>query len=337
MVSSKRSVIVKAAWRYMGIRKGFTRCDLLLSLLTLAALLALLAPTACGFQESSRRASCADNLRVLGRSCRRFADANNGYLPNNQQSPYSSWNTQILPFHGEEGLHSKYRAEQDWWDDEHSNNRALGAEHVAAFQCPSAPGGDRTIAHQDNEGDVFQLAPTDYVGSAGAYVHSNAVENLFRGAMAFPGRYYGASNVTARRAVKLGEIIDGASQTLLVVEMAGKPNVWRHGMLAVDKRNPQTPELFNPGISAGNWSAPNWNHLRSYDVSGVEPFGPCGVNCSNAASIYGFHPNGANVVMVDGSVRHLGAGLPEEILVALTSVAASEILAATDYEAVSPE
>jgi hypothetical protein len=41
--------------------------------------------------------------------------------------------------------------------------------------------------------------------------------------------------------------------------------------------------------------------------------------------------------MVDGSVRHLSAGMPEEILVALTSVAASEILATTDYETASAE
>lgn len=313
------------------LQRAFTRVDALTSFLTLAMIAAFLLPATASRIESARKTTCANHLWQLARSCRSYAESNDGFLPNNQQSPYASWNTQILPHLGERALFAKYRTEFDWWDDEQTNNRSVGADRVEAFLCPEAPHGDRSIVHQDNEGDVFQMAPTDFVGSAGAYLHSNAVENLHRGALAYPGRYYGASDVTAKRAVKLAEILDGASQTLLIVEMADKPNDWRHGKLAAEKSNATAPELFNPGISAGNWSAPNWNHLRSYDVNGESPFGPCGVNCSNSASIYGFHPSGANVTFVDGSVHFLREGLPEEVLVALVSVSGSEILTKSDY------
>jgi prepilin-type processing-associated H-X9-DG protein len=313
-------------------RHALTRIDAVTGFLAFAMLAAFLISAACGLTEAARRTTCADHLRQLGRSCRAYAESRGAFLPNNQQSPFASWNTQLLPFLGEQALHARYHPECDWWDDEESSNRLVGATRLEVFLCPTAPHGHRTVAYQDSEGHAFRMAPTDFVGSAGAYLHGNAVENLFRGALAYPGRYYGGSDVTARRAVKLGEVVDGASRTLLIVEMADKPNVWRRGKLAVDNSNPTTPELFNPGIGAGNWSAPNWNHLRSYDVRGEEPFGPCGVNCSNSASIYGFHPGGANVAFVDGSVAFLRDGLPEEILVALVSISGSEILAAADFE-----
>ena len=66
-------------------------------------------------------------------------------------------------------------------------------------------------------------------------------------------------------------------------------------------------------------------------ADGKTPFGPCAVNCSNSASIYGFHPGGANVLFVDGSVRFLKAGMSQELLVALVSYAGGEVLSPDDF------
>lgn len=308
-----------------------SQADVSASLGVFVVLASLLAPAVVHSTEASRKASCADNLRRIAQGCLLYADASNTYLPNNQVSPFGSWNTQLLPLLDEAGLHDRYAFSSDWWDDAKSENRLVGGARVAAFLCPSAPHADRRVKLRDNDGVEFGAAPSDYVGSAGAYLHTNTVDNLHRGAMAYPGRVYGASGVTARRAVSLREVRDGASHTALVVEMADRPNKWRMQELVEDRLSPETAPTLNPGISSGNWSAPNWNHLRSYDPETGKAFGPCAVNCSNGASLYGFHPEGANVAFADGSARMVRSGIAQEVLIAIVSIAGGEILGSQDY------
>ncbi|MBY0456262.1 MAG: DUF1559 domain-containing protein, partial [Gemmataceae bacterium] len=235
------------------------------------------------------------------------------------QAPHASWNTEILPHIGEERLAKAYAPGADWWADGKDGNRAVAATRVPAFVCPAAPNPDRWVLTQDpdNNDKSFKAAPTDYVGSAGAYYQDNDPNNLHPGAM---------HHRTITRRIHLSDIQDGAANTLLVVEMADKPNGWRAGKLADDRADkPQGLAL------SGQWAAPNWNHLRSHTADGKESFGPCAVNCSNGAAIYGFHDGGANGLFVDGSVRFLKAGLSQEMLIALVSIAGGEVLGPNDF------
>jgi len=286
-----------------------------------AALLALAAGFAAPFVQKARaadaRAGCADRLRRVGTAARDYAAANADVLPRNTgPTPAGSWNTQLLPFLGEAKLADRYAPGRDWTD---ADNRAVAGTRVAVFVCPAAPHPDRWVLTQspDEGGAPIKAAPTDYVGSAGAYLYAVGPDNLHPGAM--------HSRTVARR-LRTADIADGAGQTLLVVEMADKPNAWRAGRLGEDRlAKAQMPAL------AGQWAAPNWNHLRSHTADGLNQFGPCAVNCSNQAGIYGFHPGGAHGLFVDGSVRFLRAGLPQEMMVALVSIAGGEVLAPTDF------
>ncbi len=274
--------------------------------------------------EQSRAAAdrerCTDNLRSIGRGALAFAEANQQLLPCNQLSaPHGSWNTQLLPFIGQEKLSHAYNPGHEWWAGGKSPNRGVAGTRVDIFQCPATPRPERRVltADPDAEGQSFPAAPTDYVGSAGAYYQDNRPQNLHAGAM---------HHRTLVKRLRVSDILDGTSQTLLVVEMADKPNSWQAGQLADDRSDkPQQPAL------SGQWAAPNWNHLRSHSSDGKEAFGPCAVNCSNAAGIYSFHSGGANVLFVDGSVRFLKAGLSQELLVALVSIAGGELLAPDDF------
>ena len=131
---------------------------------------------------------------------------------------------------------------------------------------------------------------------------------------------------TLPRPLRTADIQDGTGYTLLVVEMADKPNHWRTGKLDEDRSAKAQSTALN-----GQWAAPNWNHLRSYSADGKTVFGPCAVNCSNSASIYGFHDGGANCLFVDGSVKFLKAGMSQEMLIALVSIAGGEVLSADDF------
>lgn len=301
-------------------RRGFAAIDLLAAAALGAAVAGLALPAVQKLRAAAARARCADNLRLIGAGAKGFADANDGVLPRNRVArPTASWNTEILPFIGEGKLAKQYAPGRDWWEAGSDGNRGVAETRVPAFICPAAPHPDRWVLTRDpgNPAKSFRAAPTDYVGSAGAYYESTNQNNLHPGAM---------HHRKITRRVRLTDIQDGTSNTLLVVEMADKPNAWRAGKLAEDRSDrPQMPAL------SGQWAAPNWNHLRSHSADGTTQFGPCAVNCSNQAGIYGFHDGGANVLFVDGSVRFLKAGMSQEMLIALVSIAGGELLSPNDF------
>jgi len=301
-------------------RRGQTLVDVVVVVAAAALLLALALPALQQQRATSKHDQCQENLRRIGLGAKAFADANDQLLPHNQLSaPHGSWNTQLLPFVGQEKLAREYNPGHDWWAAASSPNRGVARTRAEVFQCPAAPRPDRLVLTMDpeNDGQSFAAAPTDYVGSAGAYYGDNQQKNLHPGAM---------HHRTLVKRLRTPDIVDGTSQTLLVVEMADKPNSWQAGKLAEDRsEKPQSTAL------SGQWAAPNWNHLRSYSADGKTPFGPCAVNCSNSASLYGFHPGGANVLFVDGSVRLLKAGLSQELLIALVTYAEGELLSTDDY------
>lgn len=301
-------------------RRGVTLPDVLVAAALGTVVAGLLVPAVPALRAADARARCTNNLRLIGTGAAGFADANDGTLPrDNVRGPRHGWNTQILAFIGEGRLAGRYAPGRDWWEAGPDGNREFAATRVAAFVCPAAPNPDRWVLTQDPDGPArsFRAAPTDYVGSAGVYYQNNDPSSLHPGAM---------HHRQIARPIRVTDILDGAANTFLVVEMADKPNAWRAGTRAEDRSaKPQMPAL------AGQWAAPNWNHLRSYSADGKTPFGPCAVNCSNGASVYGFHAGGANGLFVDGSVRFLKAGLSQEMLVALVSISGGEVLGPNDF------
>lgn len=246
----------------------------------------MLIPLMLHARDIGEELRCTQRLGKIAGGVVSFAKANNAILPNNRRQPFASWNTAILPHLGREDLFDRYNLGRDWWEEP---NRSLGRTHQAELVCPLGPEPKRVVHLLDPEGKPFQVSATDYVGSAGVYLFRNKPERLYRGALASPGRYYGGSKITADHAVKLSEVTDGASNTLLIVEMADKPNQWRAGKLHEDRRSNEVARPLVEGFSFGQWVAPNWNHLRAYEKDGSKAFGPCAVNCSNSGSLYGFH------------------------------------------------
>ena len=285
-------------------------------------------PWLSNVRDESRGRSCENHLKLIAKACLSFADAQQQSLPSNRRHPHAGWNTLILPYMEQEELYEKYDLSRDWWEEE---NRQVGLNSLPTLMCPSAPHSDRVIRLLDPNGKEFVAAATDYVASSGAYLHTNQPERLYRGAMASPGRHYGGSNVTTGHAIRLSDIADGRANSFLVVEMADKPNEWRRGKLHAHATAEKSHKPLVEGFSFGQWIAPNWNHLRSYDLEGKYQFGHCAVNCSNGGSIYSFHPGKSYAGMADGSVVRLRAGLEQEVMVALVSIADGELIAISDY------
>lgn len=207
-------------------------------------------------RESTRQNTCEDHLKRIAQAILIYENRSGGTLPNIRETPAVGWNALIGPhLDATPGFPNDYSVAHDWWDQTASRNRSIGELRISEFLCPSAPHSNRWISLRSSTGETFRAAPTDYVASAGAYLHTNDPSHLYRGAMAIPGRFYGASNVTAGNAVHTREVTDGTSYTLLVVEMADKPNQWHTGRQA-ENRNDQEPFLVTSGFSHGEWIDP---------------------------------------------------------------------------------
>ncbi|MEZ6141208.1 MAG: DUF1559 domain-containing protein [Zavarzinella sp.] len=177
---------------------------------------------------SRHRLQCTENLRKIGVGATGYADTH-GVLPRNEvRPPRHSWNTEILPYIGEEKLARLFSPDHEWWDNAASNNRNLASKQVATFLCPAAPHPKRLVLTKDPNSPEksFPTAATDYVGSAGAYYENNDPDSLHVGAM---------HHRKVNQRIRIADIPDGTTNTLFVVEMADKPNRWQAGKLSDDR------------------------------------------------------------------------------------------------------
>ena len=115
---------------------------------------------------------------------------------------------------------------------------------------------------------------------------------------------------------------DGTSNTLLLVEDAGRNQAWINGKL-------WAATLPSPFDEGGAWAncclGGSVDYFYGWNSATNTYYGPCAVNCVNAGEIYSFHPGGANVLMGDASVRFLGQGTDIMVVVALLTRNGGEV------------
>jgi prepilin-type processing-associated H-X9-DG protein len=162
---------------------------------------------------------------------------------------------------------------------------------------------------------------TGSVGAAGDYFAPNSVDAYW-----LPPAEYAAADdelncpamaVNGRR--KLAEITDGTSQTLLVSELAGRPQDWIKGVL-------QRVEGERFAAWWGPWASYQGCIYKTWSADGQTPGGPCVINCNNSWGIYSFHEAGANAVFVDGSVHILGVGMDRDVFAGLVTKSGGEVI-----------
>jgi prepilin-type processing-associated H-X9-DG protein len=307
-----------------------TLIELLVVIVIIGLLVALLLPAIQAARESARRSQCMNNLRQQGVAVNLYADQHAGELPavwlTDRTRPWDnfSWRVTVLPFLESQSLYDALEL-QSLPLDEH--NREVLAAVVEVFQCPSTPDYVRRISEMGfNESSYSDLrvAAHDYVG-----VHDVSTSGQpfpLRGAMnggpdlqstvefrgGDPSTQAPLDHFAAELRARPGRykfITDGLSHTALLVEQAGKPL----------KYGPQaTATLVAP--SEGVWG--------TCDLSS---FYSDGVNQDNHTGPYGFH-HGANVAMCDGSVHMWPAGMANEVIIALLSRDAGEIIDMRDWQ-----
>jgi len=312
---------------------GFTLIELLVVLVIVGVLVALLIPAVQSARESARLTSCKNNLRQTALAIQSFESSqrllpslyNGSFLkhPKTQWDEYHfhSWQTAILPQLEGNALRSQINFDLP---STAPSNQANVNVVLPVFTCPSTSNYTPVIL-------VAQREPIKIVGTAalsdydaiGGVTHDPAnggfgarmYDHIELGVWGLP-RYDNSDDGTFGELydTRLRDISDGLSNTMIVGEMAGRPDIYRRG-------EPDIP--FDP-------DGQDFLGQPAWAISGIfwsialrEKYG---VNETNLNGLYSFHGNGANVTLADGSVRLLSKETDPNVLNALATKAGGEMI-----------
>jgi prepilin-type N-terminal cleavage/methylation domain-containing protein/prepilin-type processing-associated H-X9-DG protein len=310
-----------ARFQGRGGRRGLTLLELLVVLAILGVLVGLLLPAVQKVRVAAARAACTSNLKNHGLAVHGF-ESTHGRLPPGAvlgpfppagvtaEANHGLWPF-LLPHLEQEALGQRYR-----WDVSysHPDNQPVVSTQLRVLQCPAAAPNRVELADHDPEWPAGgRGACTDY-----APIRINPFI-LDRG-WADPVEQY-ENALPTNGMVRLVDITDGTSTTLLIAEDAGRPQRWQAGQLVADNVSP-----------GGAWSSSaNGVAVRGSPPSDDQPDVPCALNCTNDHEAYSFHPGGANALFADGSVRFLRSGLDVRVLARLITRAGGEVVSDGDY------
>ncbi len=290
-------------------RRTFTLVELLVVIAIIGILIALLFPAVQAAREAARRAECQSNMKEIGLAIHHFENVQKKLPPRGWGTPKSGWMTFLLPYAEQQPLADRYNWSQPWWG---ADNVALANLRVPIFECPSHPG-ERT-ASGVTEGVNFVIRAVNYAANGGVaptlaqlgWLTNDQVRN----------------GVFMRdKQMLLAEVTDGTSHTVAVVECSGRPMRYDAG---------QTAGELNV-TRMGIWTDNNHVEARGHSYDGTTWPGPCAINCSNYDGVYSFHPAGANLLLLDGSVRLAPKEMYNFVLYALFTPNCGELIGDGDY------
>jgi len=276
---------------------GFTIIELLVVIAVTGMLIALLLPAVQQVRESARRMSCKNNLKQIALAVHNYAETY-GVLPAGMNHQHRGPLVALLPYLEQSAAYDLWSNDGRfvyWWLD--PRNRPpiagppwidfpvarppdqYGAEgHFKVLTCPSNPINSRTARIQlmtVSRGlpgqDFTSGIGTDwnlYTGGPGNQVLGSTHYAGVAGDIYFQqGKYRGV--FTWQKHVRLSDIKDGTTQTLMFGEVAGGEVDWYSG--------PESRMTALPSFAIGGlWLTDGLNEGRDYpdpDEFGAHNFG----------------------------------------------------------------
>jgi prepilin-type N-terminal cleavage/methylation domain-containing protein/prepilin-type processing-associated H-X9-DG protein len=311
-------------------RSAFTLVELLVVIAIIGILVALLLPAVQFAREAARRMQCSNNLKQMGIGLHLYHDVVRTFPPGKGKSypgepAYARWSVHalVLPFMEQDPLYNSIKFDFApstpgmggvvAFMPAYSNvNLTACKSLVSTFLCPS----DGPARQQD------WLGQNNYAGNQGGFLCDRG-DNPAGPTDTLPsetnhGMFYFASNVT------MGSVTDGTSNTAFFSERlrgGGGPNP-RKDLFVMSNQvtlndtfnvcNATNPNTATPLTSKWGFSwvmgencCTLYNHVAppNYIACAGIPFNGTMTNMAMQVPPSSNHPNGAQILMVDGSVK----------------------------------
>ena len=265
-------------------RAGLTLVELLVVIAIVGVLVALLLPAVQSARESARRAQCSNNVKQVGLAVQQHVTLQAMLPP--AADTFRSFLTGMLPYIEQKMLWDRYVLDKSWDDDA---NQDIIKQPIAAYRCPSVP--DPVTIDQLGGGRVASVA--DYT------TPTMVSSELVSAGIISSRKLIGALQP---QPVPISTVLDGSSQTLLIVEDAGRPSLWTGRRRGPDELTPGCSNFAVTGgrVRGAGWADPTQvTPVHGFSPDGLTCPGRCSINCTNNNEAYGFHPGGLVVAFLD--------------------------------------
>lgn len=317
-------------------RSGVTLIEILVVIGITGILLAILIPAVQSARESARRVSCQNNLRQLALAVHNH-ETTQGALPNLyfgtflkqprtaiDEFHFHSWRTAILPHLEQTALYERIDLSLAATD---AGNQANLNTSVSVFVCPSTSTQNMIVPDilEYNNGAI----PTKNIGTAARSDYEAVSGVNYNPAVSGSGdlsgvkfgpwgetQYDANRNPVSYNSGRFANVSDGLSNTILIGERAGRPDLYRRGQSVEPYPYPNPNTGMDLHQAAWGISTHIWWLVFDHDQA---------INDTNATGIYSFHRSGANVGLADGSVRFLSETINQDTLNALVTRSAGDI------------
>jgi prepilin-type N-terminal cleavage/methylation domain-containing protein/prepilin-type processing-associated H-X9-DG protein len=318
-------------------RHGFTLVELLVVIAIIGILIALLLPAVQSAREAARRSHCTNNVKQMALAVHNYGNSFNTYPIGEWDCCYGTWMLAILPYVEQGVLYQQYHR-PGAMEGDRTNAVPMGDDvrygsavnlpvtrtQLSAFTCPSD---SVTKSATIINGVAFH----NYVGNHGntTLARSSPYLGVNFGGAPFIAvfhanqwlRDYMPASEKGRKVVRLQEVLDGTSNTLLFSEtVQGRDGdlrgfAWWGG-----------GSHFETSIGP-NGAVPDVLVQSCFPANPLNP--PCVVRSTGNPERIGArsrHPGGVQVAMCDGAVRFVTNNISLDVWRPLGSAAGKEAI-----------